>query len=122
MFENTFFEEVFKRLSMLGKVPVCNLKPERAPRYGGFCFPLCWRCTGIVLGMFVPDGLPFVKIPGDRFILLASGVLLVIPALYDGIRQYVFKVESNNRRRFITGFFAGTGMNMLITVVTCIVG
>lgn len=122
MFGNAFFEEITKRLSSVGKAPVCNLKPERAPRYGGFCFPLCWRCTGIALGMFVPDSLPYVKIHADSFILLGLGVLLIIPALYDGIRQYVFKVESNNRRRFITGFIAGTGMNMVITVVTGIVG
>lgn len=36
--------------------------------------------------------------------------VLVLPMLVDGVLQLVWNVESNNIRRVITGFLAGTGI------------
>ena len=34
-------------------------------------------------------------------------LLLVIPMIVDGVAQLIFKAESNNARRFITGLLGG---------------
>jgi|GEM_PF-2061709 len=33
-----------------GHAPFCNGIPSHAPILFGFCLPLCWRCTGFLLG------------------------------------------------------------------------
>jgi uncharacterized membrane protein len=89
------------------EAPICNRKPERAPRIGRYCFPLCWRCTAaataIIVGRFAfPDVIsPWVAWPA---------LLLLLPAYIDGVAQYEYRVESNNVRRVWTGLLLGVGL------------
>lgn len=41
-------------------------------------------------------------------------MLLVVPCVYDGYRQYYLKIESNNYRRLITGGLVGFALIILI--------
>lgn len=107
------------RLKNIGRVPICNCKRDRAPVFMGYSFILCWRCTSILfslLGMriFFDNNLQFklmIKENIVAFSLLAT--ILVIPTTIDGIRQYIFKKESTNKKRIITGFVAGYGIFLL---------
>ena len=43
------------------------------------------------------------------------GILAMIPAVWDAARQEFFKkIESNNRRRVVTGLFCGLGMALIL--------
>lgn len=108
-----FLRAVLGRILLIGQVPMCNLRPERAPHLGKFCLPLCWRCTGIILGYIVgyPLSLWFNKAP--IVLLRMFALLLVMPTAYDGLNQYFFGKQSNNLRRVTTGFIAGIGIQII---------
>ena len=82
--------------------PICNNKPERAPQFKGHSFILCWRCTGLVVGVLVSCILLTIITPLGLWIYLS-----LIPMGIDGVAQYYFGYMSNNVRRFITGFIGG---------------
>ena len=49
---------------------------------------------------------------------LEVGLLLLVPMIIDGLVQLLTSYESNNRRRFITGFLFGFGIMMLVAIHT----
>ena len=107
-------------LKKIGRVPLCNEIPERAPHIGGFCFPLCWRCTAFIIGiiishLIIPDGAGLKK-----GIMIIIGMSLIVPCLLDGIMQYLLSKPSNNIRRFTSGFLAGIGTHIVIDVLSAI--
>ena len=46
---SSLIDFIYQRLSQFGSIPMCNGIAERAPHILGFCFPLCYRCTFIVI-------------------------------------------------------------------------
>ena len=83
--------------------PICNKKAHRAPKILGKTFILCWRCTGVLLGAILASFIiKYPEIPHSRLPLL-----FLIPMSIDGSLQYILNIESNNKRRFVTGFIAG---------------
>ncbi len=85
---------------------MCHQMPERSFHIRGKQFPLCARCTGILAGYFL--GIILACITGCSNYLYY--LLLLIPMIIDGTVQLVFKIESNNIRRFITGIMGGVGI------------
>lgn len=84
----------------------CHQMPERSFFCGRYQFPICARCTGILVGeiiyavtVFFSFGLPFWLC-----------CLMMLPMLADGTLQLKTGYRSVNRRRFITGLFFGYGM------------
>ena len=104
---------------LIGKVPLCNFQAERAPHIGNFVFILCWRCCGMILffalGFLLMINHKYcLKIQNTKFIyLLLIIIILLLPMIIDGTRQYVFHIESNNIKRFITGMMFGFGISIL---------
>jgi len=97
------------RKGSIGKKPLCNLVEDRAPKFGSFVFVLCWRCTGAVVGSLFGYVLLFffiINIP------LLFSVISLLPIAIDGGIQYLYKIESTNIRRFVTGFIAGLGTTL----------
>ena len=88
----------------------CHQKPERSFFLYGYQFPLCARCTGVLIGYVC------------SFFLLVFGfsipsivcILLLLPLVLDGMIQLFFYIMSNNTRRFITGTLFGIGFVQLI--------
>jgi uncharacterized membrane protein len=81
----------------------CHRIPERSFFFKGYQFPICARCTGILIGYLIGTiYLLFCNNP--RYILEA---LLMVPLLIDGIGQYRGYFVSTNIRRLITGILAG---------------
>jgi uncharacterized membrane protein len=84
---------------------VCHRLPERSFFYRGKQFPLCARCTGILIGYLI--GIIYAIFNGE--IALYFSVILLIPLIIDGSVQLAGKWKSTNRRRFLTGILAGVG-------------
>jgi len=97
---------------LFGTVPLCNKNKDRAPRIGEFVFPLCWRCSGVILGLFIAM-LCRKVFPAMECIPLLFAMLLTFPLIIDGTTQYITKKESNNMRRFVTGILFSMGTAMI---------
>lgn len=85
---------------------MCHQKPERSFHFRGRQFPLCARCTGILIGYFV--GIAVAYITRKSNCLWLS--LCVVPMIIDGGIQLICKAESNNFRRLITGILGRVGI------------
>lgn len=96
---------IHSALMKLGAMSGCHQMPERSFFIKGYQFPLCARCTGILIGELLAILLWFYY-----HLPCIIAVALILPMACDGIIQYMLFVMSNNRRRFITGLFAGYGL------------
>lgn len=101
-----------KRWKYFGIKPLCNLREDTALHIGNFCFPLCYRCSAIIINFIVAT----ILLKNDIFSIVI-GFLLMLPCLIDGILQYCFKIRSTNTRRIITGSIAGWGLAVLYIYV-----
>lgn len=88
----------------------CHRLPERSFFFRGKQFPICARCTGILVGYIlgIIYAIVFGKIP---FLLIP---LLLLPMAIDGGGQFINKWVSTNTRRFITGILAGVAVDFLL--------
>lgn len=81
----------------------CHQLPDRSFFFKGHQFPLCARCTGILIGYII--GIIYIIIFKNLSIVFE--LLLMVPLLIDGTGQYLGYFESTNIRRLITGVLAG---------------
>ncbi len=109
--------EIYIRIIFLGRKPICNFKHERAPRFGKLCFPLCWRCSGVIFGFYISFKSLLIADVSISFYTFFIGLLLIMPTAYDGVKQNFFYILSNNKKRFITGFIAGIGIGIIVTSI-----
>ena len=86
----------------------CHQMPERSFFYKGYQFPLCARCTGLVIGYLMGILIYFLNI-----IIWEIAILLCIPLVIDGGSQYLKWRMSNQRLRLITGILCGIGIMVL---------
>ena len=86
----------------------CHQMPESSFFYKGYQFPLCARCTGLVIGYLMGILIYFLKI-----INWEIAILLCIPLVIDGGSQYLKWRMSNQRLRLITGILCGIGIMVL---------
>lgn len=81
----------------------CHRIPERSFFIKGKQFPICARCTGILVGYFI--GIIYLLLTFKHNLILE--IVFMIPLAIDGIGQYLGYWISNNKRRFLTGILAG---------------
>ena len=106
--------QIMRVVSDIGKRPICNGHPERAPHIGTFCFPLCWRCTSFTV--FCLGITPFLNnIPRSITVLVFTSILF-IPCCIDVLFQKYTNYQSTNRKRVITGCLAGLGFRVFVHV------
>ena len=105
----------FKMLKMKRKeikFTLCHQMPERSFHYRGKQFPICARCTGILVGYFT--------LPIFHFNIIQPTVLVIFvfmfPLLLDSITQSMGYRESNNVLRFVTGFLGGAAQVAFIVL------
>lgn len=89
---------------------MCHRMPERSFHFHGKQFPLCARCTGILIGYVI--GLLILVTYGKLSLLLSF--ILIIPMIIDGTGQLFIKWESTNIRRLITGMMGGISIDFII--------
>ena len=87
----------------LGNRCGCHQREDRSFKIKGWQFPICSRCTGILVGQLL--GI-FIYIFQFRISIYISCIFLFIMFL-DWYIQYKKIRESTNIRRFITGTLAG---------------
>lgn len=87
---------------------------ERSFFIKGKQLPLCARCSGIFVGYII--GIVLACLVGYQKLLLLLA-LLMLPMIIDGGIQLLFKKESNNIRRFITGLLGGIGIIYLLLAI-----
>ena len=112
--------KVPKMKNMKTKIVLCHRKPERTFKIGEMYFPVCSRCTGLLLGVFFYCIL-FLYFFQFRFFtgqmnlyLFLLGILMILPTFLDGITQLFILRESNNILRFLSGFLASIGIGISI--------
>lgn len=98
---------------IVGHASGCHQLPERSFFIGQRKFPVCARCTGILVGG-VGTVLTFlIAAPlTPPSILIAT--LLLMPLIVDGTTQLFTRYESTNLRRFITGVAFSIGIVSLL--------
>lgn len=79
---------------------------NRCPRIGERIIPLCYRCSGCVLGFLIAAFLAFGKVA----ISLVPCVLLIAAMGLDVGLQDLGRIPSTNFRRALTGILAGIGL------------
>ena len=96
------------KLMEIGDTLGCHQMPERSFFIKGFQFPVCARCTGVIISAIIATIL-FVKkkLPIGICIAMSSVMLL------DWGIQYLKIKESTNARRLITGLIGGFGYSTL---------
>lgn len=87
----------------------CHQRNERSFSFKGYQFPLCARCTGIVIGYILTPLYLFIPVKYRIITAILSCILLAI----DGLIQYFNIKQSNNIRRVITGILCGAGISYM---------
>lgn len=88
----------------------CHQLPERSFFLNGYQFPVCARCTGIIIGYLISFIYAILCSPLSVYL----EIFLIIPMSIDGLLQLLTKYTSNNFKRFITGLLAGFGFIQII--------
>jgi len=105
----------------LGRKCGCHQKADRSFFISGFQFPICSRCTGILMGQIIGIIIFLFKI---KLPIIICIIFLLIMFL-DWFIQYKKVLESTNIRRFITGNLAGIAqttilINILFILIKCL--
>lgn len=102
-------DKVWLGLMDFGNRMGCHQMESRSFFFRGYQFPVCARCTGVILGEFITLFLIIVNL---KINLMQAIVLLLIMGL-DWFLQYVKIAESNNIRRLYTGILGGIGLTFI---------
>ena len=109
-------EQWAARWSAIPFAPVCNLRPDRAPRVGGYCCPICWRCSGVLAALsLVTTPAALGALP--RWAIACGAIVIAAPCVVDAVLQYRFGHESTNPRRAVTGWLFGSSLAVLLDLV-----
>jgi uncharacterized membrane protein len=105
----------FKLMDFADRRWGCHQIAERSFFFGGYQFPICARCTGVLIG-YILSILLFSYIS----LLLCFGLASIM--LLDWSIQHLKILHSTNIRRFITGICGGVGcMGFVIKLIVLII-
>lgn len=88
----------------LGELLGCHQMAERSFTYKGYQFPVCARCTGVIISALVVIPLFFFYKLSLMTACFMSSIMLL-----DWLFQYFNIKKSTNTRRLITGLIGGFG-------------
>ena len=91
---------VWIKLMEFGKKMGCHQIPERSFFFKGYQFPVCGRCTGVIIGEIVTIILFFFRL----IIPLYFSIFFMEIMGLDWFIQRINLIKSNNINRCITGF------------------
>ena len=106
-------EKISNNLKVLSKCS-CHQIPERSFNIRGRYFPVCARCTGLYLGVFLYLIFSYYNQVDYSIDLTILAILMVVPTFLDGFTQFLDLRESDNKLRFVTGFFGGIGLSIIV--------
>lgn len=99
-------DRAWVRLMEAGHWLGCHQMPERSFVVGDYQFPLCARCTGVLLGEII--GITGICL-GYRLKWYVIALFIAIMGI-DWFVQYLEILLSTNKRRLVTGTFCGIGV------------
>ncbi len=105
--------KIYSKLFEIGTNAGCHQLPERSFFVKGYQFPVCARCTGVLIGYIISLILHFIF--GTKFTVCIYCCLVMF---MDWYIQYLEIKESTNIRRLITGVLGGYGV-MGLQIVFC---
>lgn len=101
-------DAIWVRLMGYGKRLGCHQMPERSFFIRGYQFPVCARCTGVLISSIIACFIfAFYRIDFKICIAL-SGIMFL-----DWLIQRIGIRESTNPRRLVTGLLGGLGFMTL---------
>ncbi len=95
-------KKVYQKLMCLGASCGCHQMPERSFFIKGRQFPICARCTGVIIGNIAAYILFFLCAPPPELCVMGCAVMFT-----DWFIQYIGICPSTNIRRLITGIIGG---------------
>ena len=98
-------DEKWMKLMRIGCRLGCHQFPHRSFYYKGYQFPVCARCTGVIISSIIATVVFFI-----HPISIISSVLLAFVMFVDWFIQHIGIKESNNKRRLMTGLIGGYGV------------
>lgn len=101
-------DETWVKCMEIGRRLGCHQMPERSFFVKGYQFPVCARCTGVLVSTILACIL-FRRYKMPVWLCFAMSAVM----LADWSLQYFEIKESTNRRRFITGLVGGFGYTTL---------
>lgn len=101
---------IWLKLMKAGEVCGCHQRADRSFFVKGWQFPLCARCTGVVLGQLF--GFPAAAVLD---IPLSAAAICCEATLADWSVQQAGIKQSTNIRRLVTGFAGGFGLAVFYT-------
>ena len=109
----------------LGAKTGCHQMHNRSFSYRSYQFPLCARCTGLLLGQVAAFCLFVLFVHFDIKLLLCLAVISVLIMGIDGIGQMKKLWISTNLRRLLTGITCGYfvtvfNINLIIVLINYI--
>ena len=96
---------MYYKVLKIGAFLGCHQKPERSFFYHGKQFPVCARCTGVVIGNLL--ALVLLPVIDINFLVCCLFCLIL---LLDWMLQHLQIKESTNMRRLVTGILCGYGL------------
>lgn len=109
---------VWINIMKIGATAGCHQRPDRSFFYHNRQFPICARCTGVLIG-YIAALTAFIFFMTPLWLCLLFCLIMFL----DWLIQYLKIKESNNIRRLITGILGGYGLLSfeinLATLITC---
>lgn len=102
-------QSVLETIRIIGNYSGCHQMPERSFFYKGKQFPVCARCTGVIIGQSIALLIGIFKDISFKESLLCLAVM----GSDWGLQESLIK-ESTNFRRLITGFLGGFGFYSIL--------
>lgn len=110
-------EKIYKMMMYIGYRSGCHQRADRSFFYKDRKFPICARCTGVIIGNLL--AIPFYLLYGVNLLLCFIFASIMF---FDWLIQYIKICESTNGRRLVTGILGGYSvMTIQITIVIKIV-
>lgn len=105
---NAAYETIFKFCGYL-----CHQMPERSFFVVSYQFPLCFRCTGLLLGTLIFMALIYAR----RTLALGLALLLTAPMVIDVGLQAMLGWQGHIAARLLTGIGAGAGLPAMMLLI-----
>ena len=102
-------DKIWISLMEFGHRVGCHQIPERSFFYKNYQYPVCARCTGVIIGEIVTIILLIIKL---KVSIITAFILLMIMG-FDWFIQFINILESNNIRRLLTGISGGIGLTYI---------
>ena len=102
-------DKLWIKLMEFGHRVGCHQIPERSFYYKNYQYPVCARCTGVIIGEIITIILLLSKF---KISLLISFALLMAMGV-DWFIQFAHILNSNNIRRLFTGISGGIGLTYI---------